>query len=73
MPLDEAEGTLEYCSNQLPKCPWCDHDYDVSGNEDWELYEDGTHEIECPSCGKDYSVDTFTSCTFDTDDQGDYS
>lgn len=43
--------------NELVKtqsCPYCNHDVE----DNYAEWEDGTHEVTCDSCGKEYSVET---------------
>ena len=71
------DNTMEYWGNSDPKCPYCDHDIDINDNELWELYEEGEHAIDCPSCGKHVAVvararwSLDTDWSFDTDQQED--
>lgn len=69
MPLNE-NNTYDYFGNDNPKCPHCDHEYDVADNQAYFLYnEDDMHEIECPSCEKTFTVSSRAKWTFDTDEQ----
>lgn len=70
--LDKAKDVmdrLEFFLNNEPKCPHCGHDCNVSDNEWWELYEEGEHEVTCPSCDQDFTVSTSVSYSFSTDSQ----
>lgn len=62
---------IEFWGNDLPKCPHCGHLYDINDHEAWGLYEEGPHEIECPSCDLEYDVTVNVSCTYSTDEQED--
>lgn len=61
------ENRLDYMCNQAPKCPHCDSEIDVSGNELYQLYEDGEHEITCPKCDKQFLVVSQQYWMFSTD------
>lgn len=65
----DAMERLEFFSNDNPKCPHCGHECSVSENEWWKLYEEGEHDVTCPSCDDDFSVSTRVSYTFSTDRQ----
>lgn len=60
---------LEFFGNKSPKCPHCGTESDVSDNEWWKLYEEGEHEVTCPSCDEDFTVSTSVSYSFSTDNQ----
>lgn len=60
---------LEFFARDHPKCPHCGHDCHVSDNEWWRLYEEGEHEVTCPSCDEDFTVSTRVSFSFSTDQQ----
>lgn len=70
MPLNE-ENEIDYCYNDQPKCPFCDHDIDISENEMYDLYKEDEHEIDCPDCGKEIKINSSCSWTFSTDEQED--
>lgn len=52
-----------------PVCPHCGHECDVSENDWWRLYDEGEHEVSCPHCNEDFTVNTRVSFSFDTDSQ----
>ena len=70
MPLNE-DNTLDYWGEKNPTCPHCDEIFDVMENEAFELYEEGNHDITCRSitCGKEFSVESVSEFTFNTDEQ----
>lgn len=70
MPLAK-DNTSDYWSNDEPLCPHCDETCGVSENEWWELLDTqkSTHKVECPHCGKEFSVEVRCSFSFSTDDQ----
>lgn len=67
----EPAGSLEFWENDNPKCPHCGYVCDISDNEWWRMYEEGEHEAECPSCDKEFLVETRVSFSFSTDQQDD--
>ena len=60
---------LEFWGNDSPKCPHCAHVYDIQEREAWNLYEEGDHKIECPSCDRTYKVTVNVSYSYSTDEQ----
>ncbi|MDQ5978809.1 MAG: hypothetical protein QG602_1783 [Verrucomicrobiota bacterium] len=68
----DALGRLEFFANDNPKCPHCGCECSVSHNEWWNLYEEGEHEVTCPSCDQDFTVSTRVSYSFSTDNQEDH-
>ncbi len=69
----KSADSLDFFANKKPKCPHCGSDFDISDNEAWELYdENDTHEIECDSCGHEFSVVSSATWTFSTGEQEDY-
>ena len=65
----DAMDRLEFFRNDEPKCPHCGHDCDISENGWWRLYEEGEHDVTCPSCDNDFTVSTSVSYSFSTDEQ----
>lgn len=70
MPLAN-DNTSDYWRTSNPVCPHCDRECGVSENEWWELYDtqESTHEVTCPYCSKEFSVEVHCSFSFSTDDQ----
>lgn len=60
---------LDFWGLSNPRCPHCGVDYDVNEREAWHLYEEGGHEIECPSCDLPYHVSVNVSYSYSTDEQ----
>jgi hypothetical protein len=58
-----------FFGNSSPKCPHCGYDCDVSAHDLYRVYEEGEHEIDCPSCGLEFTVSTRVSFSFSTEDQ----
>lgn len=67
-----AMERLEFFASSDPKCPHCGDECSVSDNEWWKLYEEGEHDVTCPSCDEDFTVRTSVSYSFSTDEQEDY-
>lgn len=59
----------DFWANDQPKCPHCGDECEISDNGWYQLYEEGSHEVCCPSCGEDFSVSTRVSFSFSTDSQ----
>lgn len=70
MPLTKA-NSIDYWREPNPKCPHCDHVCEISKNEWYDLYDtqEGEHEQECPSCGKDFKIQVICEFAFSTDHQ----
>jgi hypothetical protein len=60
---------LDFMANSNPKCPHCGHDCNVNDMEAWQLYEEGEHDLECPSCDGAFIVSTSVKFSFSTDEQ----
>lgn len=60
---------LDFWGNENPKCPHCGVTSDVGDNEWYKLYEEGEHEVTCPSCDEDFIVSTHVVHSFSTDEQ----
>lgn len=65
----KRDGWPEFIRNDNPICPHCGCNCDISDNELWHLLEEGDHDIECPSCGKEFHVVTNVAYSFSTDEQ----
>ncbi len=59
----------DFMHEKSPKCPHCGHDCNVSDNDWWQLYEEGEHEVECPSCEEGFAVSTHVEHSFSTAEQ----
>jgi len=62
---------MDFRYEKNPRCPHCGNECDISVNEWWRLYEEGEHEVECPSilCERPFTVSTHVSHSFSTDEQ----
>jgi uncharacterized Zn-finger protein len=60
---------LELFRNKDPKCPHCGYVCRIADHEWWELYDDGDHEVTCPSCDREFTVETCVSYSFSTNEQ----
>ena len=70
MPLKDG-NSMKYYRADKPTCPFCDYQVDVHEDEMWYLFEEGDHEVECPSCLKVFRVESIAKWMFTTDDQDD--
>lgn len=68
--LRGASDSLDFFGNQQPKCPHCGGETDIGANDLWCIYEEGEHEIDCPSCDEPFTVSVRVSFSFDTDSEG---
>jgi hypothetical protein len=46
------------------RCPKCGYHWKVGDSDDYELYEDGEHEVSCAECNTDFTVTTYVSYSF---------
>jgi hypothetical protein len=66
----EEEGSdFDFFAKDAPKCPHCGIEISIEENELYWLYQDGTHEITCPCCGEQFTVEVAVSFTFSTNEQ----
>ena len=52
--------------DRLIRCPSCLHTWSPYGYDDYEILEDGEHDISCPKCDKEFYISTHVSFTFDS-------
>lgn len=72
MPLREKySDNSDYRQTDNPVCPHCDYVCQVNDCEWWDLYDtsESDHSHECPSCGKEFSIQVNVTYTFSTDEQ----
>lgn len=62
--LDDENGEVTHGSRV--RCPHCSYVMDVAESELFELYEDGDHDINCDDCGKEFTVVTSVSHSFES-------
>ena len=62
---------LDFMLNDEPSCPHCGYTYRINDNDAWSLYEEGEHEVECPTCELEFTVYTHVRHSFSTDVQED--
>lgn len=48
------------------RCPKCLRDWRVGDGDDYHLYEDGDHEVNCGYCGHDFTVITHITYSFES-------
>lgn len=65
----KASDKYDFWGQDSPKCPHCGHVAEISANDWYQLYEEGEHEVTCPSCDEDFTVSTRVSFSFSTDNQ----
>ena len=51
------------------KCPHCNEEINIAEHELYYLYEEGTHEVDCPSCKTTILVQVEASYTFEVVEQ----
>ncbi len=55
-------------SGEYVVCPYCGYAHETClGYEDFpEIYEEGSHKIECDECGKEFELETMVSRSWET-------
>jgi hypothetical protein len=69
--LRAAPSSYNFWGNKHPKCPHCGRDFVIEDNDAYELYEEGSHEVECGGCEFKFTVTSRATWSFDTDTQDD--
>lgn len=46
------------------RCPKCGYHWRVGDGDDYEVYQEGTHDVTCPDCETEFEVTTWVSYTF---------
>jgi DNA-directed RNA polymerase subunit RPC12/RpoP len=58
--LDEDRDEVTH--DDFVRCPKCRHTMNV--REEYDLFQDGTHELACDECGHEFEVTTVVSYSF---------
>ena len=61
---DIQEGRDTSCEDEI-YCPWCGVILACDADTP-EAYEDGTHVIDCPECGREFALETSVSFSYST-------
>lgn len=61
--IKSGESDSTVCEDEI-YCPYCGEIYEIS--DDYDLYDEGEHEIECSECERKFTVNTNVSYSFDT-------
>ncbi len=69
--IEEAKTTgeeVDTWSDDYVICPYCGHAHETClGYEDFpEIYEEGSHKVECDECGKTFELETSVSYSWET-------
>lgn len=59
--LDEP-GALDHPGEI--RCPKCGAHWSPSDSEDYDVYNDGDHEVTCSGCGHDFEIQTSVTYSF---------
>ena len=66
----KSKGWSSFFANKEPRCPHCGHDFNISDNEAWHLYdENDRHEVDCSFCEEPFTVISRANWSFSTDEQ----
>jgi len=58
----EGRGDLDH--DRLVRCPKCRNMWDPWDAEDYDLFNDGTHDVCCTECDHEFEVETQVSYSF---------
>lgn len=61
--ISSGEEDSTFCEDDV-FCPWCGEIY--STDDDYDLYEEGEHELVCGECGKPFMADVTISYSYST-------
>lgn len=63
--LDESNEKVEH--SNLLRCPKCCYSWTaITDCEDYELYNEGDHEVSCRKCNHNFTIETYVSYSFDS-------
>jgi len=65
---DSSESTVH---DGLIRCPKCHGTFEPSTFSEYDIYEDGEHDLDCPSCGYFFVVDTTVNYLFESPSMAD--
>ena len=54
----------EISHDSFIRCPKCKESWDPSYSDDFEVYQDGDHEVHCSECQHKFQITTHVSYTF---------
>ena len=63
---ESISKSRELSHDKMVRCPACGHSWKVGDNDDYDLYEDGEHEVSCSNCNHDFQVTTHVSYRFES-------
>lgn len=53
------------CSHETYiRCPYCQELRDIRYSEEYEIFHDGEHEVQCYKCNKKFEITTYVSYEF---------
>lgn len=58
------DGADEVTHDDYIRCPKCRASFDAVGDDNYELYGDGEHDVACPTCDHEFEVCTNVSYSF---------
>lgn len=63
------EEAVDTWSDDYVICPYCGEALETDvGYEDFqEIYEEGSHKLDCPECGREFILNTHVSYSWDTE------
>lgn len=60
----DIEKREELRHDSKVRCPGCGHNWSVGDGDQYELYEEGEHEVSCDNCDLKFEITTYVSHTF---------
>ena len=57
-------GAAEVAHDKFVVCPSCRHKWSPWDSGDYDLLREDEHDVTCPTCEKDFTVETMVSHTF---------
>jgi len=57
-------STEKVIHDSLIRCPSCKNTWDIVDNSDYECYNEGEHDIVCPECNHEFTIETIVEYSF---------
>lgn len=59
-----SDDNDEISHDKYIRCPKCRHQWDETERDNYEIYNDGEHQVSCPECEHDFEISTDVSFWF---------
>lgn len=60
--LDKDKGDVTH--DTRVRCPKCKHQFPAIGDDDYDNYSEGSHDVTCPECEHEFEIETMVSYSF---------